>query len=131
MVINTIITCYAHKCSLQNKTLSYFNWVYLLKYFLFHDCTAIKDAIKVAITNTNVKGQNQMDTMPSSIAKPILENKVKVKIIVLTKQIETGVAYFHGVRSTLDLFIKTKGCFSGLNLPITNKNIISARKSAP
>src|SRR5699024_7521032 len=118
-------------CSLQNKTLSYFNWVYLLKYFLFHDCTAIKDAIKVAITNTNVKGQNQMDTMPSSIAKPISEIKVKVKIILINNQIETGVAYIYDIRSTLYLFIKTKGFFSGLNLPITNKNIISARKSAP
>ncbi len=72
-----------------------------------------------------------MDTILPSTAKPILENKAKVETMLLTKQIETGSAYFHGVSFTTDLFLKTNGFFNGLTFPIINRNITSTKKSPP
>ncbi len=78
-----------------------------------------------------VNGQNHIDTILPSMAKPILENRPNVKTILPNKQIETGNAYFHGVKLTTALSWKVKGIFNGLTLPKINKNSTSIKKSRP
>ena len=104
---------------------------YLFKYFLSHALVAIKNNKLVKMINVITSGKNHMDTILPSIAKPSLENNMKVKTILPTKHIETGTAYFHGVKSTTDLSLKTKGSFNGFTFPKTNKNNVSNKKSNP
>ena len=105
--------------------------VYLLEYFLFQDFIEINVNKQVKMISTITRGKNHIDMILPSIAKPISENKAKVKIIPPTKQIETGTAYFQGVKSTTALFSKTKGSFRGLTFPKINKNIVSIKNSKP
>ncbi|SDK89986.1 hypothetical protein SAMN05216216_11330 [Lacicoccus qingdaonensis] len=69
-------------------------------YFLLHDFKAIKYNTAVINANPAVTGQNQAETIPSGLARPISEKSIKVNIIPLNRTTVTGTAYFHGTIST-------------------------------